>query len=58
MWRSFIFIKSFERNAPPQVFLSLNEANGLDLRKRPLLLGLRVNSFMSIFKCFLIKNAE
>ena len=29
MWRRVIFNKSTELNAPPQVFLSLNEANGL-----------------------------
>ena len=31
MWRSVIFNKSTELNASPQVFLSLNKANGLDL---------------------------
>ena len=35
MWRSVIFNKSTELNASPQVFLSLNKANGLDLWKRP-----------------------
>ena len=30
MWRNVIFNKSTELNAPPQVFLSLNEANGLE----------------------------
>ena len=35
MWRSVIFNKSTEINAPPQVFLSLNEANGTELRKTP-----------------------
>ena len=33
MHRSVTFNKSNEINAPPQVFLSLNEANGLELRK-------------------------
>ena len=33
MHRSVTFNKSTEINAPPQVFLSLNEANGLELRK-------------------------
>ena len=31
MWRSVIFHKSVEIKAPPQVFLSLNEANGSKL---------------------------
>ena len=31
MWRNVIFNKSTELNALPQVFLSLNEANGLEL---------------------------
>ena len=30
MWRNVIFDKSTELNAPPQVFLSLNEASGLE----------------------------
>ena len=34
MWRSVIFNKSTEINAPPQVFLSLNEDNGPELWKR------------------------
>ena len=34
MWRNVIFNKSTELNALPQVFLSLNEANGLELWKR------------------------
>ena len=33
MRRSVTFNKSTEINTPPQVFLSLNEANGLELRK-------------------------
>ena len=31
MWRSVISGKSTEINAPPQVFLSLKEANGPEL---------------------------
>ena len=31
MWRSVICNKSTEINAPPQVFLSFNEANGAEL---------------------------
>ena len=31
MRRNVTFNKSTELNAPPQVFLSLNEANGLEL---------------------------
>ena len=31
MWRNVISNKSTELNAPPQVFLSLNKANGLEL---------------------------
>ena len=31
MWRNVIFNKSTEFNAPPQVFLSFNEANGTEL---------------------------
>ena len=34
MWRNVIFNKFTELNALPQVFLSLNEANGLELWKR------------------------
>ena len=34
MRRNVTFKKSTELNAPPQVFLSLNEANGLELWKR------------------------
>ena len=33
MWRSVIFNKSIEINAPPQMYLSLNEANGAELLK-------------------------
>ena len=31
MWSSVIFNKSTTNNAPTQMFLSLNEANGLEL---------------------------
>ena len=31
MWKSIIFNKSTEISAPPQVFLSFHEANGLEL---------------------------
>ena len=31
MWRSVIFNKSIEINAPPQVFLSVNGANSPEL---------------------------
>ena len=31
MWRSVIFNISTEINTPPQLFLSLNEANGPEL---------------------------
>ena len=34
MWRRVIFNKSTEINAPPQMFLNLNEANGPELSKR------------------------
>ena len=33
MWRSAVFNKSTEINAPPQVFLGFNEANGPELSK-------------------------
>ena len=33
MWRSVIFDQSTEINAPPQVFLSLNEVSGPELWK-------------------------
>ena len=35
MWRSVIFNKSTETNAPAQVYLSLHEVNGPELWKTP-----------------------